>query len=102
MRSDRILKAARRRSGLTQRQLAVLSGLPQPTVARIESGAVSPRWDTLMRLLTATGFDIELRPQLGRGVDRSLIRDRLRLTPAERIRLAVIEARRMPTIRLSK
>ena len=97
-----ILRSARRKRGLTQRQLAELSGVPQPTVARIESGAVSPRMGTLLHLLAATGHELWLGRRLGQGVDRSLIRDRLRMTPADRIRLAVAEAVGMPDIRLDR
>lgn len=96
------LRAARRRAGMSQRDLAAAAGVPQPTVARIESGAVSPRADTLGRLLRAAGHEIHVEPVLGQGIDRSLIRDRLRLTPAERIRLAIEEARAMPTIRIRR
>jgi transcriptional regulator with XRE-family HTH domain len=85
---------------MTQRQLAAAAGVPQPTVARIESGAVNPRTDTLQRLLAATGHELTYEPRLGIGVDRSAIRERLRLTPAQRVRLAIEEARYMPDIRL--
>lgn len=87
---------------MTQRDLAAAAGVPQPTVARIESGAVSPRADTLDRLLRAAGHEIHVEPALGRGIDRTLIRDRLRLTPAERIGLAVEEARAMPAIAIRR
>jgi hypothetical protein len=48
---------------------------------------------TLRLLLNAAGQDLELTPLAGRGEDRSLIRDRLQLTPAARARLAIQEAR---------
>jgi DNA-binding XRE family transcriptional regulator len=41
------VNGARRSAGLTQRQLAERSGVPQPTIARIESGKQMPRADTL-------------------------------------------------------
>jgi transcriptional regulator with XRE-family HTH domain len=98
----RLIVAARRRAGLTQRQLAALAGIPQPTVARIESSAVSPRADTLVRLLSAAGRELSDEPRIGAGVDRTLIQDRLRLTPAERIRLAVREAKAFSVMRLGR
>ena len=85
---------------MSQRQLAAAAGVPQATVGRIEAGTVSPRANTVSRLLRATGHELAVEPRLGIGVDRSLIRDRLRLTPAERIQRATVEARRMPNIRL--
>jgi transcriptional regulator with XRE-family HTH domain len=97
-----MIVTARRRAGLTQRQMAALAGVPQPTVARIESGAVSPRADTLVRLLTAAGRELSDEPRLGQGIDRTLIQDRLRLTPAERVQLAVREARAFSAMRLGR
>lgn len=82
------LSEARRRAGFTQRTLAARSGIPQPTIAAIEAGRRQPRYDTLERLLRACGFDLELAPRKGVGVDRSLIVEMLRLSPVERIRLA--------------
>ena len=102
MRTANLLRSARRRAGLTQRQLAVAAGVPQATVGRIEAGLVDPRAETLTRLLHATGNELAVAPRLGDGVDRSLIRERLKLTPADRIRLAVEEARNMPRIRIRR
>lgn len=96
----RILRVARRRAGLTQRALAERAGVPQPSVARIESGASIPRADTLQRLLRAADQDLEVEPRLGRGVDRSLIRERLALTPDERGRAATVAARNLAALRL--
>ncbi|HET7665030.1 MAG TPA: helix-turn-helix transcriptional regulator [Mycobacterium sp.] len=98
MRADIMLREARRRAGLTQRALAEMAGVPQPTVARIESGSVTPRADTFARLLRAAGSELVVEPRLGIGVDRTLIRDRLAMTPARRIRLAVDEAHALGAI----
>jgi transcriptional regulator with XRE-family HTH domain len=70
---------------MTQRSLAVRAGVPQSTVGRIETGAIEPRIDTLLRLLHASGHDLELGVRLGEGVDRAQIRERLALTPRQRI-----------------
>ncbi len=87
------LGRARRRAGLTQRGLATRTGVAQPTIARIERGLAMPRVDTLDRLLAACGWCLETAPRGGAGVDRSLIRDLLRRTPEERLRLAAADAR---------
>lgn len=92
MDAARILRAARRRRGLTQRELAAHAGVPQPAIARIESGTVTPRVDTLEKLLRFCGEGLEARPVRGTGIDRSLIRAMLRLSPAERLRAASLEA----------
>jgi transcriptional regulator with XRE-family HTH domain len=97
-----MVRGARRRSGLTQRQLAALAGVPQATVGRIEAGSVSPRAEMLIRLLGAAGHELSVERRLGEGIDRTLIRDRLRMTPEERIRLAAEEARAMPEIRVRR
>jgi transcriptional regulator with XRE-family HTH domain len=83
-----IIRAARRQAGLTQRGLAARAGMPQSTVARIESGAFKARAGTLERLLKALDLELVVEPRLGRGVDRSLVRRMLALTPRERIEYA--------------
>src|SRR5438552_18618337 len=93
------LSQARKRAGLTQRQLAKRVGVAQPVVARIERSWVVPRVDTLDRLLAACGESLESRPRLGAGLDRSVIRRLLALTPGQRARLAVREGRNLERIR---
>lgn len=70
---------------MTQRDLALVTGVAQPAIARIERGAVNPGLDTFERLLAGTGSTLEVLPQLGIGVDRTLIREALGRTPEERI-----------------
>ncbi len=70
---------------MTQRDLARATGTPQPAIARIERGVVSPRLATLERLLAGTGSRLEVTPALGVGVDRTLIRESLLRTPEERV-----------------
>jgi transcriptional regulator with XRE-family HTH domain len=84
-----LLSEARRGAGLTQRALARHSGVAQPAISRIERGHVSPRVETLDRLLRACGRGIDLVVRPGTGVDRTLIRERLGLSNADRVRLAV-------------
>jgi hypothetical protein len=66
--------------------------VPHSTVARIELGRLSPRTDTLETLLRACGQTLASEPALGVGVDRSQMRELLRLTPGERARLAAADA----------
>ncbi len=95
MRSARLVAFARRSAGHSQRELAERSGIPQPAIARIEAGRTTPRADTLERLLRACGVELNLAPLAGEGVDRTAIRSLLALTPAERTRVAVEEARNL-------
>jgi Predicted transcriptional regulator with C-terminal CBS domains len=83
-----MLKMARRRAGVTQRELARRSGVPQPTISRIEAARMSPTLDTLVPLMGACGMELTLIDSPGAGVDRSLIRARLGMSPAERLRQA--------------
>lgn len=52
---------ARAEKKLTQKRLAAACGLPQPSVARIESGASIPRIDTFCKIVASLGFDVVLR-----------------------------------------
>jgi transcriptional regulator with XRE-family HTH domain len=85
MDAARILRYARRRAGLSQRELAERTGIAQPAIARIERGSSSPRVDTLDRLLRGAGLSLEGAPRLGTGVDRTLIRATRATSPEERI-----------------
>lgn len=87
--AGRMVRDARRRTGLTQRQLAAKAGIPQATIARIERGRVDPRVTTLDRLLEACDYGLESMSRLGIGVDRTQIHDLLRLSPSERLAVAI-------------
>ncbi len=93
-----LLRHARKVAGLSQHTLSTRAGVTQASISRIEDGKTSPRFDTLDRLLEACGFSLDLAPRLGVGVDRTAMRELLRLTPAERARLAVEEARNLERI----
>lgn len=91
----RLLRHARSKAKVTQRELAGRAGVPQATVGRIETGAVQPRFETLLLLLNAAGFELELRARRGDGVDRTLIREMLALSPGDRVAIGVDESRRV-------
>jgi len=88
-----LLWGARRASGLSQRALALRSKVPQPTIAAIESGHRDPRFRTLMALIEGCGHEIAAIPRTGDGIDRSQVRQMLRLTPEQRLRAAGDNAR---------
>lgn len=87
-----VLKEARRRAELTQRELALLAGVPQSTVGRIESGASDPRASTLWALLKACGFELRVAARPGQGVDPTQIRELLDLSPRQRLDACVVTA----------
>jgi transcriptional regulator with XRE-family HTH domain len=93
--AGRMVRYARRRAGLTQRELSAKAGIPQETIARIERGRVDPRVGTLDRLLEACEFGLEVMPRLGVGIDRTVIRELLDLDPGERLALGIENDRNM-------
>lgn len=99
--AGRMLRFARSRANLTQRELAAKSGVPQETIARIERGRADPRLGTLDRLLEACGYGLEVEPRLGIGVDRTQIEQLLLLTTSERLALAIDNDRNIVEFRRS-
>ena len=55
-----LLRRARAQKGLTQRQLAALAGVPQSSIAKIESGVRQPTLPVLTRILVA----VDLEPRI--------------------------------------
>jgi transcriptional regulator with XRE-family HTH domain len=60
VRSATLLKEARLRAGLSQQELAEVSGKDRTVIARYEQGVVAPSIDTLVEILRFCGFDIPL------------------------------------------
>jgi transcriptional regulator with XRE-family HTH domain len=81
-----LVREARRRAGLSQRSLALLAGVSQPTVARIEGGVTAPSLDEVARLVGLCG--LELRVAIGEAddADWSVASANLRLDPEARVR----------------
>jgi uncharacterized protein len=76
MKARVLLRTERHRVGLTQRELAERTGVPQSTIARIELGLSDPRASTLNTLLVGCGRSLigsGWRVEPGRGLsDRAL------------------------------
>ena len=53
---------ARGEKGLSQRELAEMSGVKQPAIARLESMKTTPQIDTLFKVLHPLGYTIEIVP----------------------------------------
>lgn len=81
-----LLRSARARAGLTQREVAALAEVTQPVVAAYESGRRQPTVPTLRRLLAATGHDLFLEavPTLVPVPDKAVMASRQREMAAER------------------
>ena len=89
MKANTLVRTARRRKGLTQRELARRTGISQPMISSIERGLQDPRYSTVERILGATDQEIEVVERAGRGVDRTQFVESLRLTPLQRLRNGV-------------
>jgi len=55
-----LIREARLRAGLTQYELADLTGRDRTVIARWERGTVAPSLETLLEVLRACGFDLPL------------------------------------------
>ncbi len=53
---------AREKKGLSQRDLAKLSGVKQPAIARMESMKANPQIDTLLKILAPLGYTLTITP----------------------------------------
>jgi transcriptional regulator with XRE-family HTH domain len=83
-----LLLSARQAAGLTQRDLARRARTSQSVIARIESGATSPSWKTLVHLLNRAGFELQANLTLsprGRSHMLSDVTRILKLTPEQRL-----------------
>jgi transcriptional regulator with XRE-family HTH domain len=55
-----LVKEARRRADLTQRELAERAGTTQSAIARLETGQTSPSFDLVIRLIKVCGFRLDV------------------------------------------
>lgn len=53
---------AREEKGLSQRDLAKISGVKQPAIARLESLKTTPKIDTLFKVLKPLGYTLSIVP----------------------------------------
>lgn len=72
------LRAARAASGLNQRELSALAGIPQAQISRIEAGAVDLRVSSLVALAHALDLELALVPRKAVPAVRALTREALR------------------------
>ena len=82
-----LIRSLRHEAGLTQQQLAGRTGTTQSAIATLEKAGSNPTLRTLADAFDALGYELilEATPKPP-GVDESLIRQHLELSPAERLR----------------
>ncbi|MGH2379064.1 MAG: helix-turn-helix domain-containing protein [Candidatus Limnocylindria bacterium] len=98
MDAPQLLRQARARAGLSQRDLARLSGIPQPMISSIERGLQDPRHSTLERLLRACGQELDLVLKAGEGVDPTQFIPAIGTALRERLAAAAHHAKVLDTI----
>lgn len=82
--SGELIKEARLRAGLTQRDLGARLGKAQSVIARWERNDVSPSLETLREIIRACGFDLTFFMSKFDDSNVTIIDQHLRMTPAER------------------
>lgn len=85
MRGGQIIREARRRTGLTQQELAERLGTTQSVVTRWETGQRSPTLETVVRAVRACGLDLTVTVGPPDPDHDLFIRENRRLDPAERL-----------------
>ncbi len=86
---SQLLKEARLRASLTQRELAKRSGRAQSVIARIENGNTNPTTGTLNHLLEAAGFELQSELAIKPVANSHMLNDISRIlamTPEQRLR----------------
>ena len=86
MRAGDLIREARRRAGLTQRELAERLDTTQSAIARLERGGTEPSYERVAEAVRACGMD--LVPQLLRTdeADWSVASTNLAVGPEARVR----------------
>ena len=80
-----LVREARRRGKLSQRDLADFAGTTQSAIARLETGRTTPSFDAVLRLVRLCGFDLDVALVERDDSDWTQARRLLPLTPAERL-----------------
>jgi transcriptional regulator with XRE-family HTH domain len=97
-----LIREARRRAGLTQRQLAERAGTVQPVVARWESGRTAVSFDDVRRLVDLCGFEVEVMLVPRDDSDRAQAARLAMLSGQERLDRHARVAHQMSTLRTAR
>ena len=58
-----IVQSERLRQGMTQSELASLTGTQQKTISAIENGSEGTKLDTLLSVIASLGLDLQIVPR---------------------------------------
>jgi HTH-type transcriptional regulator/antitoxin HipB len=58
-----IIQSERLKQGMTQSELASLTGSQQKTISAIESGSAGTKLDTLLSVIASLGLDMQIVPR---------------------------------------
>src|SRR5687768_7626544 len=94
-----LIREARRRAGLSQRELAERAGTTQSAIARLETGRSTPSFDTVLRLVRLCGLDLDVMLVERDGSDWAQAERLTSLTADERLRRMTRVARQMRQLR---
>lgn len=93
-----LVREARRRAGMTQRELAERAGTTQSALARLEAGRTAPSFDLVLKLVRLCGLDLDIMLVERDNSDWWQALELRDLTPASRIEHGVTVANAMLAI----
>ena len=80
-----VVRQARRRAGLSQRELAERLGTHQSVVARWEAGTTSPTFEAVSAACVASGYDLDWQLRVHDTDTERLLHEQRRRSPAARV-----------------
>jgi len=97
--AGQLLLEVRRRHGVSQERLARRASTTQSAISRIERDRISPSVETLRELLYLLGEDLTLEAEeRDFGIDRTLIAERFKASPSERVEYGLAMAEQLIAI----
>jgi transcriptional regulator with XRE-family HTH domain len=97
-----LIRLARNKAGITQRELASNAGVSQQAVSEYETGRKEPTLPSLRRLINAAGYEIRMRLEPVDDHDKSLERFLDTLSPDARAEIEDRQRRRVETARMDR
>lgn len=58
------IRLLRRSHGISQAELALISGVSLPSISRLEKGKETIRLDVLTRILDSLGYELDIKPKI--------------------------------------